>query len=110
MNKSIKKAVTSLSIFTLAIFISSTSFAATTPCKGQSQETCSQNNACAWVNSYKRKDGKTIRSYCRNSAKSKLKMNKSDTIKQTPTKTIKQQSNKTSAGKTSTILEEGSKI
>jgi len=104
MNRTIKKAAITLSTFTIITLISSTSVAADKPCKGQEMQACNQSNSCSWVNSYKRKDGKTIKSYCRNSAKSKAK-NKTDNIKkQTSTKITKpQKTSKTTLEKTSKI-------
>lgn len=103
MNISIKKAIINLSTLVLATLISSTNFAATPACKGQVKDACSQNNACAWVNSYKRKDGKTIKSYCRNSAKSKVKKNTDDINIKTATKTKNQQPKKVALDKTAVI-------
>ncbi|MEM5528983.1 hypothetical protein WN093_09180 [Gammaproteobacteria bacterium AS21] len=103
MNKSIKKVIINLSTLALATMISSTNFAATPACKGQIKDACSQNNACAWVNSYTRKDGKTIKSYCRNSAKSKVKKNSDDMNIKTAIKTKNQQPKNTALDKTEVI-------
>jgi len=95
MNKTIKKVVITLSTFTLVTWISSTAAAAELPCKGQEMQACNQSNSCTWINSYKRKDGKTIKSYCRNSTKNKSKKSKDNIKKQAPAKAIKaQQTNK----------------
>ncbi|TVQ87989.1 MAG: hypothetical protein EA400_09855 [Chromatiaceae bacterium] len=34
-------------------------------CKGLEQEACQANEACTWVDSYERKDGRVVRGYCR---------------------------------------------
>ena len=35
-------------------------------CKGMAENDCSTSNACRWVDSYKRKDGRDVKGYCRN--------------------------------------------
>lgn len=37
-------------------------------CKGESQSACGKSSSCSWVDGYKRKDGKTVKGYCRASA------------------------------------------
>ena len=36
-------------------------------CKGMAENDCAASNACRWVDSYKRKDGRDVQGYCRNS-------------------------------------------
>ncbi len=36
-------------------------------CKGLSIEECDQNAACGWVKGYERKDGRTVKAFCRTS-------------------------------------------
>ena len=54
----------------LTVFISTLfSFSANAAsCKGKSQSSCSANNDCSWVSSYKRKDGTKVSSHCRANA------------------------------------------
>jgi len=35
-------------------------------CKGMAENDCAASNACRWVDSYKRKDGRGVQGYCRN--------------------------------------------
>ena len=35
-------------------------------CKGMAENDCAASNACRWVDSYKRKDGRDVQGYCRN--------------------------------------------
>ena len=35
-------------------------------CKGMVENECAASNACRWVDSYKRKDGRDVQGYCRN--------------------------------------------
>lgn len=39
---------------------------AASQCKNLSQDACSAEPACAWVNGYTRKDGREVKAYCRN--------------------------------------------
>ncbi len=39
--------------------------AETTGCKGLDQAQCGGNNACSWVDAYKRSDGREVNGYCR---------------------------------------------
>lgn len=34
-------------------------------CRGLEQEACQANDACTWVDSYERRDGRVVRGYCR---------------------------------------------
>ena len=38
-------------------------------CKGMEKQACGRNTDCAWVDGYKRKDGKQVSSYCRSTSK-----------------------------------------
>ena len=35
-------------------------------CKGMAENYCATSNACRWVDSFKRKDGRDVQGYCRN--------------------------------------------
>ncbi len=63
---------TAISVFILgASAISlSPSFAASA-CKGLEQSECVESTSCGWVNSYTRKDGRTVNAFCRTKAKKK---------------------------------------
>lgn len=52
-----------LSVFMLA----TTTYAA--DCKGQAKDICVKNGSCSWVESYKRKDGRTVNGFCRTKTK-----------------------------------------
>jgi hypothetical protein len=45
--------------------------AAAAECKGVEKARCEGNNACVWVDSYKRKDGVKVDGYCRSKGKKK---------------------------------------
>lgn len=38
-------------------------------CKGMEKGACERKTDCTWVDGYKRKDGKTVSSYCRSVSK-----------------------------------------
>jgi len=38
---------------------------AASACKGLDNSECSSNQACGWVEGYARKDGRTVKSFCR---------------------------------------------
>ncbi len=38
-------------------------------CKGQSQAQCGSLQSCSWVDTYKRKDGRTVNGFCRTKGK-----------------------------------------
>jgi len=40
---------------------------AASQCKGLAADACGQNAACGWVEGYERKDGRTVKSFCRTS-------------------------------------------
>lgn len=57
-------------IISLTLTAAPVSFAANS-CKGLVEANCAQQeNACYWVNSYKRSDGIEVRGHCRTKAKS----------------------------------------
>ncbi|MES9960527.1 MAG: hypothetical protein ABW089_08840 [Sedimenticola sp.] len=45
-------------------------------CKGLSSEQCAADAACAWVDGYIRKDGRTVSGYCRTKPKMKAEKKK----------------------------------
>lgn len=40
-------------------------------CKGLDNSACKAESSCSWVNGYERKDGKTVKSFCRSKGKAK---------------------------------------
>ncbi len=38
-------------------------------CKGQNQAQCGSLQSCSWVDTYKRKDGRTVNGFCRTKGK-----------------------------------------
>ena len=38
---------------------------AASPCQGLAPEQCAGNTACLWVDGYTRKDGRSVKGYCR---------------------------------------------
>jgi len=46
---------------------------AASACKGLDNAACDDAAACGWVNGYERKDGRTVKSFCRTNAKTKTK-------------------------------------
>ncbi len=44
---------------------------AASACKGLENAACSSNSACNWVEGYERKDGRTVKSFCRSKPSSK---------------------------------------
>jgi hypothetical protein len=38
---------------------------AASPCKGMALEACASDAQCAWVDSYTRKDGRTVAAHCK---------------------------------------------
>ena len=51
-------------------------------CKGMEQSACASEASCSWIEGYTRKDGRTVKSFCRAKPGSKSKtVLKSDTAK-----------------------------
>ena len=46
------------------LFVAPSSFAAS-PCKGMAQDACASDAQCAWIDSYTRKDGRTVAAHCK---------------------------------------------
>ena len=61
--------ISSAAIIAVALLTSSQASAAS-QCKGLESASCSTNAACSWVQSYERKDGRTVNAFCRTKAKS----------------------------------------
>ncbi len=59
--KTIHLAITS----TLLLLTLNIGTASSAECKGSEQTSCAANNACTWVDGYKRSDGKNVNGYCR---------------------------------------------
>lgn len=57
-----------------SIGFAANSYAATSfQCKGQVENICTSSTDCRWVDSYVRKDGKTVKAHCKKQSKKKLK-------------------------------------
>ena len=73
-NKPIKKPSTANKIFVnvsslliLSMLALATPASAASQCKGLTLDECNQNATCGWVEGYERKDGRTVKSFCRTS-------------------------------------------
>lgn len=55
----------------LGLGLASTQANAAGQCKGLQNNACTTNAACTWVQGYERKDGRTVKSFCRAKAKPK---------------------------------------
>ena len=80
------RSISAAAFIALALLTSGQATAAS-QCKGLANATCTANSACGWVQSYERKDGKTVNAFCRTKAKS--------------SKSTAKQSESTTAGKKS---------
>lgn len=56
-----------VSLLFLSLVTAAPAAMAASPCKGLSQDSCSADKACAWVDGYTRKDGVKVKEYCRSS-------------------------------------------
>jgi len=56
---------------------------AASACKGLDNSSCDANASCGWVEGYERKDGRTVKSFCRTKAVKKLASGKSNAKKVT---------------------------
>jgi len=78
--------MTVLSLFSKSTLIKTVAFAgamafssifgvanAASQCKGLDIESCSNTEACGWVESYQRKDGRNVKAFCRTSSKGKAR-------------------------------------
>lgn len=57
----------------LTVFMLSMSVNAASQCKGLDSDSCAAEESCGWVESYTRKDGRVVNSFCRTSSKGKKK-------------------------------------
>lgn len=55
----------SAALFVLGIFAFVQPSLAASPCKGMAQGACVSDAQCAWVDSYARKDGRTVAAHCK---------------------------------------------
>jgi hypothetical protein len=55
-------------LMTVAL-LSSGHVAAASQCKGLDTKACGANASCGWVQSYERKDGRTVNAFCRTKSK-----------------------------------------
>ena len=49
----------------VALCIASVPVGAANQCKGKAEQACAADSGCAWVDSYTRKDGRTVSSHCK---------------------------------------------
>jgi len=73
------KGVVSLSL--LGLMLAAGPVTAASVCKGLDNSACNDNAACGWVEGYERKDGRTVRSFCRTKSVSKKKPTQQPTAK-----------------------------
>ena len=66
--------IASAAIISVAL-LSGGQVSAASQCKGLSNAACDANAACGWVQSYERKDGRTVNAFCRTKAKSSKSSN-----------------------------------
>jgi hypothetical protein len=52
-------------LFTLVSTLAAASAVAAAQCKGLAEASCSVNSDCSWVDSYTRKDGRTVNAHCK---------------------------------------------
>ena len=55
------------SLLILSMLALATPTNAASQCKGLNIDECNQNATCGWVEGYERKDGRTVKSFCRTS-------------------------------------------
>ncbi len=55
------------SLFILSLVALATPANAASQCKGLNLDECNQNATCGWVEGYERKDGRTVKAFCRTS-------------------------------------------
>lgn len=60
--------------------------AAASACKGLDNSTCNANAACGWVDGYERKDGRSVKSFCRTKSVSKKVVKKNSVTKRSVAK------------------------
>lgn len=89
------KLMTALLTAVLVLFSVLGSNAYAAQCKGMKKTQCSASNNCVWVDGYKRKDGKKVKSYCRN-GKGKAKAASKKSSKKTTTSKSKSKASKSS--------------
>lgn len=68
-NSKLIKSIIATGLFTLLVF--GTQVNAASACKGLENSACNGASSCSWVDGYTRKDGKTVKSFCRTKATSK---------------------------------------
>lgn len=61
--------ISSAALIAVALLTGGQAMAAS-QCKGLANAACDANTACGWVQSYERKDGRTVKAFCRTKAKS----------------------------------------
>jgi hypothetical protein len=55
---------------------------AASACKGLENSVCTSNASCGWVEAYQRKDGRTVKSFCRTKSGAKKVSKKPSAVKQ----------------------------
>ena len=59
---------------------------AASACKGLDNSACSNNSSCGWIEGYQRKDGRSVKSFCRTKSGAKKSGAKKSTDKKSTTK------------------------
>lgn len=71
VNKNVNKHVVKSTL--MAVLIAGVGWSgqvsAASACKGLETAECGARNSCSWVNSYQRKDGRSVKGFCRTKAK-----------------------------------------
>ncbi|MBL4673680.1 MAG: hypothetical protein JKX81_15590 [Arenicella sp.] len=62
--------------------------AAASACKGLENSACSNKSSCGWVEGYQRKDGRSVKSFCRTKSVAKKSVAKKSINKKSTTKSI----------------------
>jgi hypothetical protein len=57
-------------------------------CKGLESSACSKSSSCAWVEGYQRKDGRSVKSFCRTNSAAKSSAAKTKLMKNTTSKKV----------------------
>lgn len=68
----------------VTLLLATTSNVQASECKGLNNESCSAKEACGWVETYTRKDGREVNAFCRTSTKGRVKISdKKDVVNKT---------------------------
>ena len=68
-----------VAITLIGSLVTTNSVTAASACKGLENSACNANASCGWVNAYERKDGRSVKAFCRTSSAKKTAKKNSDT-------------------------------